>query len=169
MVVMFLRRAYVGLPLSRRLLSTNSVNNHHDLSATIAELNKEMESVFGQPPTGLAGSINNDHALPESDFKSHSIASSLRNETMAQEEEDHRLSKRVSHNVHGLTHVGSTGEAQMVDVSPKEASKRTAIAGSEVILGGRLNPENYSVEIQGEASSTEKTGVEMEAMMCDRS
>ncbi|KAJ8748491.1 hypothetical protein K2173_003389 [Erythroxylum novogranatense] len=151
------------------------------------------------------GSINNDHTL-RIDFKSHSIASSLESRLWL-EEEDHRLSKRVSHNVHGLTYVGSTGEAQMVDVSPKEASKRTAIASCKVILGRkvfemvltnqmtkgdvltvakiagingakqtsslihlchnitlshvrvdlRLNPENYSVEIQEEASSSEKS------------
>lgn len=120
----------------------------------------------------------------------------------------------VSEAASGLTHISSQGEAQMVDVSPKENSKRTAIASCKVILGKKvfdlvsanqlakgdvlsvakiagitgakqtgnliplchnislshvrvdlgLNGDDYSVEIEGEASTTGKTGVEMEAM-----
>ena len=121
---------------------------------------------------------------------------------------------KVSKNVSCLTHIGNQGEAQMVDVSPKENTKRTAIASCKVILGKKvfdlvsanqlakgdvlsvakiagitgakqtsnliplchnislshvrvdltLNGDDYSVEIKGEASTTGKTGVEMEAM-----
>lgn len=153
---------------------------------------QEMESVFGEPP--LSGPANSS------------------NEVTA--EEHHFTPQKASETGSGLTHVGSTGEAQMVDVSPKESSTRTAIASCKVILGKKvfdlvlanqvakgdvlgvakiagitgakqtssiiplchnitlshvrvdltLNPEDCSVEIEGEAASTGKTGVEMEAM-----
>ncbi|XP_052478932.1 cyclic pyranopterin monophosphate synthase, mitochondrial isoform X2 [Gossypium raimondii] len=174
---MFLRRLAVIVPRSTRFFSSK---DSLDLASTVAELNKEMESVFGEPPPdGLANSGN-----------------------------------RSCENTPGLTHVGSTGKAQMVDVSPKETSSRTAIASCKVVLGKkvfdlvlanqmakgdvltvakiagingakhtstliplchnitlahvrvdlRLDPEDFSVEIEGEAASTGKTGVEMEAM-----
>lgn len=154
---------------------------------------QEMESVFGEPPlNGPASSISNDITAEEHQFSS----------------------QKVSETAIGLTHVGSTGEAQMVDISPKESSKRIAIASCKVILGKKvfdlvlanqigkgdvlgvakiagitgakqtssiiplchnitlshvrvdltLNPKDCSVEIEGEAASTGKTGVEMEAM-----
>lgn len=153
-----------------------------------------MESVFGGPPSsdGPASSVSNEYKAQEPQSVSH---------------------KGVKSTI-GLTHIGSMGEAQMVDVSPKESSKRTAISSCKVILGKkvfdlvlanqiakgdvlsvakiagisgaketssliplchnitlthvrvdlRLNPEDFSVDIEGEASSTGKTGVEMEAM-----
>lgn len=187
---MFLRRLAVALPHSRRFFSSNS---NHDLASAIAELNKEMESVFGEPP-------------------SNSLARSVSNESMAQEPQF--MSPKVDESTLGLTHIGSMGEAQMVDVSHKESSKRIATASCKVILGKKvfelvlanqmakgdvlgvakiagisgakhtssliplchnitlshvrldlkLNPEDYSVGIEGEAASTGKTGVEMEAM-----
>lgn len=147
--------------------------------------------MFGEsPPSGLAGSVSNDSAVQ--DFQQTS----------------------QSESTPSLTHVGRTGEAQMVDVSPKESSKRIAIASGKVILGKKvfdlvlanqlakgdvlsvakiagitgakhtstliplchnitlshvrvdltLNPKDFSVDIEGEAVSTGKTGVEMEAM-----
>ncbi|KAL6209771.1 hypothetical protein ACLB2K_020710 [Fragaria x ananassa] len=116
--------------------------------------------------------------------------------------------------MHGLTHIGATGEAQMVDVSPKPSTKRTAVSSCKVLLGKKvfdlvlanqmaqgdvlsvakiagingakntsnliplchnislihvrvdltLNPKDFSVDIEAEASSTGKTGIEMEAM-----
>lgn len=59
---------------------------------------QEMESVFGEPPSNgpnSSGSVNllND----ESQF----------------------LSEKKDESASGLTHTSSTGEAQMVDVSPK--------------------------------------------------
>lgn len=152
-----------------------------------------MESVFGEPPANeLASSGSSSHTNNESQLSSQNIGESS----------------------FELTHTGSTGEAQMVDVSPKESSKRTAIAVGKVILGKkvfdlvrvnqmakgdvltvakiagitaakqtssliplchninlthvqvdlRLNAEDFSVTIEGEAASTGKTGVEMEAM-----
>ncbi|GAV57800.1 MoaC domain-containing protein [Cephalotus follicularis] len=187
---MFLRRLAVTLSQSRRFFSSSS---SHDFASSIAELNKEMETVFGKPPAdGLASSKSNDFVGQEPRFVSH----------------------KIGDNTPGLTHVGSTGEAQMVDVSPKESSKRTAVASCKVILGKNvfdlvlanqmtkgdvlgvakiagicgakktssliplchnitlsyvrvdlsLSPEDYSVKIKGEAASTGKTGVEMEAM-----
>ena len=152
-----------------------------------------MESVFGEPPSNyLANSVSNDPTA----------------------QGPQALSRKDSESSTGLTHVGKTGEAQMVDVSFKGSSKRTAIASCKVILGKKvydlvlanqiakgnvlsvakiagisgakhtstliplchniplnhvrvdltLNPEDWSVDIEGEASTTGKTGVEMEAM-----
>lgn len=151
-----------------------------------------METVFGEPPpNGFAGSVSNEFIVRES-----------------------QTSSKIRKSSPGLTHVGSTGAAQMVDVSPKENSRRTAIASSRVILGQKvfdlvlanqlakgdvlsvskiagingakhtssliplchnitlshvrvdlsLNAKDFSVDIEGEAVSTGKTGVEMEAL-----
>ncbi|KAL2893257.1 Cyclic pyranopterin monophosphate synthase mitochondrial [Bienertia sinuspersici] len=186
---MLLRRP-VNYSLCKRLFSTK---NDHDFASSIAEYNKELEDIFGGPssagPTGSSGS------------------NLLTQETQLS-------SPEVSENVCGLTHTGQQGEAQMVDVSPKENTKRTAIASCKVLLGKQvfdlvsanqlakgdvlsvskiagitgakqtsnliplchniglshvnvdlaLNHSDYSVVIQGEASTTAKTGVEMEAM-----
>ena len=154
---------------------------------------QEMESVFGEPPAdGLASSGSDSHVSNESQTSSQKIGESS----------------------FELTHTGHSGEARMVDVSPKEPSKRTAIAGCKVVLGKkvfdlvlanqmakgdvltvakiagitaakqtssliplchniglthvqvdlRLNHQDFSVTIEGEAATTGKTGVEMEAM-----
>lgn len=154
---------------------------------------QEMESVFGEPPpASLAGSSS----------------------TRIMDQDAHFVPPKVKENEFDLTHISSKGEAQMVDVSPKEISKRVAIASCKVILGRKvfdlvsanqmgkgdvlsvakiagisgakqtsnliplchninlthirvnlaLNPHDFSVEIQGEAASTGKTGVEMEAL-----
>uniref|UniRef100_A0A6N2KLN0 Uncharacterized protein n=1 Tax=Salix viminalis TaxID=40686 RepID=A0A6N2KLN0_SALVM len=64
---MFLRRAAVALPHSRRFFSTDKT---YDISS-------EMESVFGEcPPSELADSINSNHAAGESRLKPHGLASS---------------------------------------------------------------------------------------------
>ncbi|XP_038899783.1 cyclic pyranopterin monophosphate synthase, mitochondrial [Benincasa hispida] len=186
---MLLRRLGAVFPSSRRLFSSNS---DHDLANTIAEFNKEMESVFGEPPSsGTLDSSNNNFTVEKSEMISQTDENAL-----------------------SLTHVGGAGEAQMVDVSSKESTKRIAVASCNVILGKKvfdlvlanqmtkgdvlsvakiagisgakhtstliplchnitlthvrvdlhLNPKNYSVDIEGEAASTGKTGVEMEAM-----
>lgn len=173
------------LPL-RKFFSSNP-----GLDVSVAELNKEMESIFGEPPTTTHGSIDKSPTAQESQFTTpfESVES-------------------------GLTHVDSSGEAKMVDISSKESTKRVAIAGCRVILGEKvfnlvaanqiakgdvlnvakiagicgakqtsnliplchnicltnvrvdlkLNEKDFSVEIKGEAASTGKTGVEMEAM-----
>lgn len=156
---------------------------------------QEMESIFGEPsPSSLSGCINNQNTTQASN-------------PVPQEMSKNDLSSR-------LTHVGSTGEAQMVDVSCKDVSNRVAIASCKVILGSKvfdlvsanemgkgdvlgvakvagicgakqtssliplchninlthirvdlkLNPRDFSVEIEGEAATTGKTGVEMEAL-----
>ncbi|PHU28505.1 Cyclic pyranopterin monophosphate synthase accessory protein [Capsicum chinense] len=191
---MFLQRVIsTTLPSSTRLFS--SIGSH-DLSKAISELNQEMESVFGEPPpSGLSGSIDNQ-------------SMTTRNSKLNTVEMDGKESFA------GLTHIGSKGEAQMVDVSRKDISKRVAIARGKVILGQKvfdlvsanqmgkgdvvsvaklagicgakqtsnliplchninlthvrvdlaLNPQDFSVEIEGEAASDGKTGVEMEAL-----
>ncbi|XP_054818050.1 cyclic pyranopterin monophosphate synthase, mitochondrial-like [Prosopis cineraria] len=158
-----------------------------DLASDIQELNEQLESIFGQPPSNrFDGAGSNGPANNPKTFESTS----------------------------GLTHTSSSGEAQMVDVSPKENTKRTAIASCKVILGKHvfdlvlanqmakgdvlgvakiagisgakqtssliplchniilshvrvdleLNHTDHSVMIEGEAATTGKTGVEMEAM-----
>ncbi|XP_058187631.1 cyclic pyranopterin monophosphate synthase, mitochondrial-like isoform X2 [Rhododendron vialii] len=154
---------------------------------------QEMESVFGEPPsTTLASSSSDQFNFQDSQS----------------------VSPKVADNEFSLTHIGDAGEAQMVDISSKEISKRVAIASCKVILGQKvfdlisanqmakgdvlsvakiagisgakhtsnliplchninlthvrvdlkLNSMDYSLDIEGEAASTGKTGVEMEAM-----
>ncbi|KAJ4781791.1 Cyclic pyranopterin monophosphate synthase [Rhynchospora pubera] len=153
----------------------------------IDELNKELESIFGERP--LSSSLNSTPTIepeynPNSDQKPQ------------------------------LTHVDSTGQAKMVDISHKGDTKRVAIATCRVLLGPKvfplvasnqiakgdvlnvaklagimgakntssliplchnimlsnvrvdlkLNDKDYSVEIEGEVGTTGQTGVEMEAL-----
>ncbi|MQM01799.1 hypothetical protein Taro_034555 [Colocasia esculenta] len=181
---MLLRQARVNSSSFRRYLS-----NVRSVDSTIQELNKEMEVIFGAPPaSGNVGS----QAIQESDVPS---PASVESEP-------------------GLTHVSSSGEARMVDVSAKKESKRVARASCKVLLGQKvfqlvaanqmakgdvlnvakiagitgakqtsnliplchnialthvnvdlnLNKDDFSVDIDGEAATTGKTGVEMEAM-----
>lgn len=187
---MFLRRIVATFPQSKRFF-TSSVT--HDYASSIQELNKEMESVFGElPPDGLASSVSGS----------------------CENNKPHLSSRSTGESSFELTHTGNSGEAQMVDVSPKESSQRNATAVCKVILGKkvfdlvlanqmakgdvltvakiagitaakqtssliplchniglthvqvdlRLNHEDFSVTIEGEAASMGKTGVEMEAM-----
>ncbi|OWM72817.1 hypothetical protein CDL15_Pgr021123 [Punica granatum] len=197
---MHLRRIGRALPSSRRFFSNKS--SSHDLDNAINDLNKEMEFVFGEPPPPGLGANSTRSNNNNCNF-------------MAQETHLNPDHASVRDSLGGgLTHVGSSGEAQMVDVSEKSTSKRTAIASCKVLLGKkvfdlvsanqvakgdvlgvakfagiagakntgsliplchnimlthvrvdlRLNPKDCSVEIEGEAASTGKTGVEMEAL-----
>ncbi|KAL1295705.1 hypothetical protein HN51_056555 [Arachis hypogaea] len=192
---MLLRRI-ITCPHSKRMLCSSSFPSisNCDFTSAIHELNKEMESVFGEPPGGgLASSASNVHVNNESKMM---------------------MSQKIDENSFELTHTGHSGEAQMVDVSPKESTKRTAIAGCKVLLGKKvfnlvsanqmakgdvltvakiagisaakqtssliplchninlthvqvdlkLNHDDFSVMIEGEAATTGRTGVEMEAM-----
>ncbi|KAG8391951.1 hypothetical protein BUALT_Bualt01G0240400 [Buddleja alternifolia] len=194
-LAMFLRRAASKLrPLPSSKFFSN--DRSHDLSKVITELNQEMESVFGEPPA------------------SSSLDGSVDNQTIAQE--SHIVTNDVTQKDSSpkLTHISSKGEAQMVDITSKEITKRVAIASCKVILGQkvfdlvsanqmqkgdvlgvakiagvcgakqtshliplchninlshvrldlRLNPHDVSVEIEGEAACSGKTGVEMEAL-----
>lgn len=76
-----------------------------------------MEFVFGEPPaSSLAGSLDSQTMPQES--PSHNVTNDLQKEPFS-----------------GLTHIGGKGEAQMVDVSSKDTTKRVAIASCKVILG----------------------------------
>ena len=44
------------------------------------------------------------------------------------------LARRPSKNAPALTHIGTSGEARMVDVSQKPATKRTAVAEGRVVM-----------------------------------
>ncbi|TKY50696.1 Cyclic pyranopterin monophosphate synthase accessory protein [Spatholobus suberectus] len=189
---MLLRRIVAACPQSKRMFSS-SVG--HGYESAIQELNKEMESVFGESPA-------------------NTLASSATASNCHLNNESQPSSQNIGESSFELTHTGKSGEAQMVDVSPKESTKRTAIAVCKVILGKKvfdlvlanqmakgdvltvakiagitaakqtssliplchnislshvqvnlgLNHEDFSVTIEGEAASTGKTGVEMEAM-----
>lgn len=152
-----------------------------------------MESVFGESPSTINSSSFGEEITAEA---------------------PQLVSPKIGGSRLGLTHVGSKGEAQMVDVTPKESTKRAATASCKVILGKKvfglvsanqmgkgdvlsvakiagingakqtssliplchniilthvhvdlkLNSNDFSVEIVGEAASTGKTGVEMEAL-----
>lgn len=152
-----------------------------------------MESVFGEPPSTSHLSPFSQDCKPEA---------------------QQIVSPKMAGSGLGLTHVGSKGEAQMVDVTAKESTRRVSTASCKVILGKtvfdlvsanqmakgdvlsvakiagingakqtssliplchniilshvrvdlQLNPSDFSVEIVGEAVSTGKTGVEMEAL-----
>ncbi|KAE8697274.1 Detected protein of unknown function [Hibiscus syriacus] len=96
-----------------------------------------MESVFGDlPPDGLANSGNRSLMAQESQHNSHVHLSSTNDKFTAQELNS--ISHNLGEKAPGLTHVGSTGKAQMVDVSPKENSSRTAIASCKVLLGKKV-------------------------------
>ncbi|XP_021748722.1 uncharacterized protein LOC110714500 [Chenopodium quinoa] len=188
---MLLRKFPTTFSLSKRFLSTK---NTHDLASSIAEFNKELEDIFGEPPSsaGPLGSSGSGDVTQDTRFST----------------------SEISEKVCGLTHIGKQGEAQMVDVSPKQNTKRTAVASGKVVLGKEvfdlvsanqlakgdvlsvakiagitgakqtsnliplchnislshvdvdltLNHRDYSVNIHGQASTTGKTGVEMEAL-----
>lgn len=194
---MYLRRLAVISPKKRAFSS--KISEEIDLRV-LNELNQEMQSIFGaEPPATM------DYPELNSSIGSTKPESSRQYEQPA---------KVVTDDISKLTHVGVSGEAQMVDVSSKDNTKRTALACCKVILGKRvfdlvlanqmgkgdvlgvakiagingakqtssliplchnialthvrvdlrLNPEDFSVDIEGEASCTGKTGVEMEAM-----
>lgn len=151
--------------------------------------------MFGEPPASSpAGSLDSQFVAQESHLVTNDVT---QKETFSR-----------------LTHIGSKGEAQMVDISSKEITKRMAVAGCKVMLGQKvfdlvsanqmekgdvlgvakiagvcgakqtsnliplchninlshvhldlkLNPHDLSIEIEGQAASTGKTGVEMEAL-----
>ncbi|GER36632.1 cyclic pyranopterin monophosphate synthaseaccessory protein [Striga asiatica] len=177
---------------SRRFFASNGSN---DISKVIAELN-QMESVFGEPPASDPKSSSNTQATYA---ESHLLVND-------QPKDDPSTQ---------LTHIGSKGEAQMVDVSSKDITNRVAVASCKVILGPKvfdlvlanqmekgdvlgvakiagvcgakqtssliplchninlshvnvdlkLSSSDFSVDIKGEAVSSGKTGVEMEALM----
>ncbi|XP_020097657.1 uncharacterized protein LOC109716553 [Ananas comosus] len=179
---MLLRSMRAHYSLGRRFVSNDGYDH------AITELNKEMESIFGEAPSSGAFTLS---ASKEPQLGSPSVKSQPK-----------------------LTHVDSSGQATMVDISSKEDTKRVAIANCRVLLGPKvfnlvssnqiakgdvlnvakiagingakqtssliplchnislthirvdltLNKEEFSVEIEGEATTTGKTGVEMEAL-----
>ncbi|XP_057980991.1 cyclic pyranopterin monophosphate synthase, mitochondrial [Malania oleifera] len=108
---MLLRGVAVTFLSSRRFFCSNS---GYDLASAVTEANREMESLFGEfPSTGHAGSVSSNFM----------------------DQGPQLISEKLGKNEVGLTHIGNKGEAQMVDVSSKKISKRTAIASCKVILG----------------------------------
>ncbi|KAL8062907.1 hypothetical protein ABFX02_02G177300 [Erythranthe guttata] len=115
--VMFLRRVASKLT---PLQGSRFFSSSNDLFKSIQELNQEMESVFGEPPasSGLGGSLDTQTMSQESHVVTNDVT------------------QKESFPV--LTHIGSKGEAQMVDVSSKEITKRIAIASCKVLLGRKV-------------------------------
>ncbi|KAJ0235658.1 Cyclic pyranopterin monophosphate synthase [Hirschfeldia incana] len=195
---MFLRRFPAVTSTAKRAFSSK-ISGEIDLRI-LNEMNQEMQSIFGaEPPASMD--------YPELNSSFESLQSTKPESSMQYEQV-------VTEDISKLTHVGVSGEAQMVDVSSKDNTKRTALACCKVVLGKRvfdlvlanqmgkgdvlgvakiagingakqtsgliplchnialthvrvdlrLNPEDFSVDIEGEASCTGKTGVEMEAM-----
>ncbi len=54
-----------------------------------------------------------------------------------------------------LTHIDDTGAARMVDVSQKDITRRTAIAGGRVFM----QPETFAALMEGMESAAWKAGV----------
>ncbi|CAA7400752.1 unnamed protein product [Spirodela intermedia] len=102
--------------LTRKSSRNSSSSSGSNDDSKISELNLEMEAIFGAalpsgnlrpPPTGEPRIPSQAAAAPPPPIQSG----------------------------RGLTHVGAGGEAQMVDVSGKEETKRTAMASCKVLLG----------------------------------
>ncbi|KAH9620828.1 hypothetical protein KSS87_015135 [Heliosperma pusillum] len=177
---------------------------------------EELEDIFGGPPaSGPSNSSASPSLSPENLVTLGGPPASGPSDLSASRSVSPENLVTELFDVPGkLTHVGSQGKAQMVDVSPKVDTKRTAVASCKVILGKKvfdlvsanqlakgdvlsvakiagitgakhtgnliplchniclshvhvdltLNHGDYSVDILGEASTTGKTGVEMEAM-----
>ncbi|ESQ36761.1 hypothetical protein EUTSA_v10008544mg [Eutrema salsugineum] len=204
---MFLRRSRAVIFPTKRAFSSK-ISDEID-PQIVNELNQEMQSIFGAEPSpdGFSGPATMDYSELKSKIES---PKSTNQDNSTQYERPEKVASEMSR----LTHVGISGEAQMVDVSSKDNTKRSALACCKVILGKRvfdlvlanqmgkgdvlgvakiagingakqtssliplchnialthvrvdlrLNPEDFSVDIEGEASCTGKTGVEMEAM-----
>ncbi|KAL5988029.1 hypothetical protein ACLOJK_035792 [Asimina triloba] len=180
-----------------RYFSSSSTISSNKIDG-VEELNKEMESIFGMPPSTYSNTYTSHDSISES--------------PVALEPQSIMSNSGGTEPV--LTHVDQRGGAQMVDISAKGDSKRVAIASCKVFLGEKafnlvainqiakgdvlnvakiagisgakqtsnliplchniglthvrvdlvLNDKDHSVEIEGEAATTGKTGVEMEAM-----
>ncbi|CAA7056247.1 unnamed protein product [Microthlaspi erraticum] len=215
---MFLRRFPTVFSPTKRAFGSK-ISDGID-AQIVNELNQEMQSIFGaQPsPDGFSGPGTMDFSELKSKVESLKPTvpenSDLRSHIEYQKSTEYKQGAEMASDMSRLTHVGVSGEAQMVDVSSKDNTKRTALACCKVILGQRvfdlvlanqmgkgdvlgvakiagingakqtssliplchnialthvrvdlrLNPEDCSVEIEGEASCTGKTGVEMEAL-----
>ncbi|XP_010474720.1 PREDICTED: cyclic pyranopterin monophosphate synthase accessory protein, mitochondrial-like [Camelina sativa] len=214
-----LRRLPTVISPVKRAFSSKIYDEIDPQIMNIDELNQEMKSIFGEEPSpdGFSGPATMDFSELKSKAESlkstNPEISDLLSHIEYQKSSKEQPAK-VASDFSKLTHVGISGEAQMVDVSSKDNTKRTALACCKVVLGKRvfdlvlanqmgkgdvlgvakiagisgakqtssliplchnialthvrvdlrLNPEDFSVDIEGEASCTGKTGVEMEAM-----
>ncbi|PQQ02021.1 cyclic pyranopterin monophosphate synthase mitochondrial [Prunus yedoensis var. nudiflora] len=158
---MFLRRLAVASSRSRRFLSSNS---SHDLARTIAELNKEMESVFGEPPANGPASSPREAQMVDVSPKESSKRTAISSGKVI-------LGKQVFDLV--LANQMAKGDVLSVaKLAGISGAKHTSsliplchnIPLTHVRVDLTLNPKDFSVDIEAEASSTGKTGVEMEAM-----
>ncbi|XP_042479555.1 cyclic pyranopterin monophosphate synthase, mitochondrial-like [Macadamia integrifolia] len=188
---MFLRRVRATFPSSIRCFSSNG---GHDLTAAIAEPSKEMESVFGQtPPIDLSGSVNNLSAAPEPQLASTGTEEneqrlthiSRTGEAQMVDVSSKGISKRVaiagckvllvSKKVFDLVSENQVAKGDVLSVAKIagiSGAKQTSnliplchnISLTHVRVDLTLNEKDFSVEIEGEAASTGKTGVETEAL-----
>ncbi|KAI7742274.1 hypothetical protein M8C21_002462 [Ambrosia artemisiifolia] len=189
-IAMFHRLSALMLPKSTRLFCNSS---SHDLARTIAELNK-MEFVFGEaPPTSITGSSESQPVSQDSselisteNIKNESKLTHVSGKGEAQMVDvSHKdISKRVAiasckvilgKKVYDLVSANQVAKGDVLSVAriagitgAKQTSNLIPLCHNidltHVRVDLRLNPENYHVEIEGEAASTGKTGVEMEAL-----
>eukprot|EP00252_Welwitschia_mirabilis_P020572 TRINITY_DN5069_c0_g1_i1.p1 TRINITY_DN5069_c0_g1~~TRINITY_DN5069_c0_g1_i1.p1 ORF type:complete len:249 (+),score=42.78 TRINITY_DN5069_c0_g1_i1:184-930(+) len=97
-------------------------HERHLSQSLIDEFNKELEDMFGQPPTPFNyGSQNKREVVRENTFEAADSTAGCERD----------FTKTSS----SLSHVDCSGNAQMVDVSNKPASKRVATASCRVLLG----------------------------------
>lgn len=189
---MFIRRVasnFKPLPRCTRFFTSDL---SHDLSRAIVELNQEMESVFGEPPASR--SSVNQVLSEESQFPSNNLTekepvsrlSHIDSKGVAQmvDISSKEITKRVAvasckvilgQKVFDLVSSNQMAKGDVLSVAKiagvwgaKQTSNLIPLCHNinltNVCVDLILNPHDLSVEIRGEAASTGRTGVEMEAL-----
>ncbi|VVA94768.1 unnamed protein product [Arabis nemorensis] len=98
-----------------------------------------MQSIFGEEPStdGFTGPTKTDFSELKSLESTKLENPELRSHVEYSQAKE--IPAKVACDISNkLTHVGISGEAQMVDVSSKDNTKRTALACCKVVLGKRV-------------------------------
>ncbi|XP_073145276.1 cyclic pyranopterin monophosphate synthase, mitochondrial [Henckelia pumila] len=190
--VMFPRRVASKLKPLPRCTRLFSSDLSHDLSRAILELNQEMESVFGEPPASSSSYdqvLSQESKFPSNDLteKEHiSGLSHVDSKGIAQmvDVSSKEITKRVAvascKVILGQRVFDLVSSNQMAKGDVLSVAKIAGVCGAKqtsnliplchninltnVCVDLILNPRDLSVEIRGEAASTGRTGVEMEAL-----
>ncbi|XP_073270976.1 uncharacterized protein [Primulina huaijiensis] len=190
--VMFLCRVASKLkppPSCTRFFTSDT---SHDLSRAIAELNQAMECVFGEPPA--SSSSYNQAVSQESQFPSNNLTqkepvsglSHVDSKGAAQmvdissKEVTKRMAVASCKVILGQKVFDLVSSHQMAKGDVLTVAKIAGVCGAKqtsnliplchninltsVCVDLILNPRDLSIEIRGEAASTGRTGVEMEAL-----
>ncbi|KAK1280787.1 hypothetical protein QJS04_geneDACA019707 [Acorus gramineus] len=184
---MFLRRyAVARLPSLRRCVSTQS-----DISAAINEYNKEMEFITGESPSvghvtpGFLNAEESPHISVESNqseprlthVNTHGEANMV---DISSKKDSRRVASArcrvlLGEKVYNLVAANQIAKGDVLNVAKIagiSGAKQTSqliplchnIGLTHINMNLTLNEEDFSVEIEGEAATTGKTGVEMEAL-----